>query len=37
LAAVTMPVGEWDVLDGIRLGNRDPIPVASRLSHRHKA
>jgi hypothetical protein len=30
---VAMPVGKRDVLNGIGLGNRDPIPITSRLGH----
>jgi hypothetical protein len=31
---MAMPLGERNVFDGIGLGDIDPIPVASGLSHR---
>jgi hypothetical protein len=31
---MAMALGEWDVFDGIGLGDIDPIPVTRGLSHR---
>jgi hypothetical protein len=32
-----MPLGKRDVLDRIRFGDGDPVPVTSGLSHRLQA